>query len=663
MSADWTLAIDFGTSSTVAAAQRGSEPPAIVTFEGGFQMPSAVLLDPQGQFVVGKFAVSQRRMYPDRFIATPKREMRYSEVDLGAPLATVDVVAAVLRRAASEAKRINDGRAPFRVVLTHPATWHEPRRAMLQEAAGRAGLEPVEFLAEPVAAALMYADEDGSDAPVAVYDLGAGTFDVTVLEKSREGPKVVGSPRGIDPLGGLTFDQKLFDVIAARFADEQPEQWERLSNPTNTTEFTERFALDSDIREAKEALSENNSWEIRVLGTEVLVTRDELEELILPEVERTIELTREVLESAGIEANELGALYMVGGASRVPLVKTMLYDALGVQPRTELDRKTVVALGGLRWITSQPFDHGNTPKPADGDATSSTGDPEDDDEERISSSPGRSRLGSVAALLFWSAAAIAAISLFPQFSNGAVPASNGTSRAVSCLGLCAMWVVGGAFLRSRQAVVLMIGAFFLASATLPRVGTPLAQLGSASPSAGFWLVLLSLAVAIAGVHVSFRALSEINLVGFPLSFSSNVETTATRIGVFGIVSVTVLLVVSFLVPWSGSSAVSRTFGSSPVSAVGMSWTALMLACIPVAAVLWRPTLAGMASMTGFIVSQGNIVVASATFHAGNLWIYLQVVALVALAGFCVALSRVRRRELQDQPESCAEAVPEVVAAG
>ena len=127
-------------------------------------------------------------------------------------MATVDVVAAVFERVASEAKRQNDGRAPSRVILTHPATWHEPRRATLTEAAGRAGLEPVELLPEPVAAALMYAEIHSLDAPVAVYDLG-GTFDVTVVEATDQGIRVKGAPKGIDPLGGSSFDQKLFEVL------------------------------------------------------------------------------------------------------------------------------------------------------------------------------------------------------------------------------------------------------------------------------------------------------------------------------------------------------------------------------------------------------------------------------------------------------------------
>ena len=105
LSDEWALAIDFGTSSTVAATQQGDSPPSIVSFDGGNQMPSAVLLNPHEEFVVGTFAINQRRTYPDRFIATPKREMRYSDVPMGVPVATVDVVAAVLERVASEAKR------------------------------------------------------------------------------------------------------------------------------------------------------------------------------------------------------------------------------------------------------------------------------------------------------------------------------------------------------------------------------------------------------------------------------------------------------------------------------------------------------------------------------------------------------------------------------
>ena len=220
---------------------------------------------------------------------------------------------------------------------------------MLTEAAGRAGIEGVELLAEPVAAALMYAENHSILAPVAVYDLGAGTFDVAVLEATDQGIVVKGAPKGIDPIGGLSFDQKLFEVLDARFALERADEWEKLRPPANSVEFSARFNLDADIRAAKEALSETNCWEIPVLGTLMLITREEFEELIRPDVQRTVDLTLEVIASAGVKPADLSGLFMVGGASRVPLVKTMLYDSLGVQPRTEFDPKTVVALGGLRW--------------------------------------------------------------------------------------------------------------------------------------------------------------------------------------------------------------------------------------------------------------------------------------------------------------------------
>ncbi len=128
--------------------------------------------------------------------------------------------------------------------------------------------------------------------------------------------------------------------------------------PRTLAEFSALFNLDADIRTAKEALSEAIRWEIPVLGTLMLITREEFEELIRPDVQRTIDLTLEVITSAGLKPADLSGLFMVGGASRVPLVKTMLYDALGVQPRTEFDPKTVVALGGLRWGALQRADGG-----------------------------------------------------------------------------------------------------------------------------------------------------------------------------------------------------------------------------------------------------------------------------------------------------------------
>ena len=536
---------------------------------------------------------------------------------------------------------------------------------MLVEAAARAGLEPIELLPEPQAAAIMYAEFDSSNAPVAVYDLGAGTFDVSVVEATEDGARVVGSPRGIDPLGGLTFDQKLFDLIEERFKIEQPSQWASLSQPSNSTEFAARFSLDLDIRTAKEALSENNAWEIPVLGTEFLVTREDLEDLIRPEVERSVQLTLEVIASAGLEPADLGGIYMVGGASRVPLVKNMLYDALGVQPRTELDPKTVVALGGLRWLAGRSFEPGiseasHTDELAptvliglEGgtDETNTASDyasrAVSDGDELGASVPGRSTLGSLAAIFLLGAAIVGVISVLPQFADGGVLRSDEASRTFLYLAISCTWIVSAACLRSRQAVVLMVGAFFTAGATVSQVGSPLTLLGSASPKLGFWLIMISFGFAIAGVCLGFVAVSRIGLLGAPGRLSSDTATPDARAVVGAILALTALLAITFLLPWEGTGSLSRTLDVSLNTSFGSCWTALWLALAPIAALVWRPSLAGMALLVGLLLTEMFFVIAAAIFHTGNIWMYLQIVSVLGLAVLFGVLSRIRRNRAEN----------------
>ncbi len=352
---------------------------------------------------------------------------------------------------------------------------------------------------------------------------------------------------------------------------------------------------------------------------------------------------------------------MVGGASRVPLVKSLLYNALGVQPRTELDPKTVVALGGLRWmamkasdkqheaalpaeLTDPPDSSDQVPDQVGGRMAS---DHPEWEEGRDSVRPGRSGAGTVAAILLGSAAVIGLISLLPQFSSGGVPRSSEASRTFLSVGVFATWAVGMALLRSRQAAVLLVGAFFIGGITLPQLGSPLTELGSASPHLGFWLMMASLLLALAGVFWGFVAVDRIRLLGGPSDWRENLGTTHTRFATIGILALTALLAITFLLPWAGSSTISRTFDTSAISSLGTSWTALCLVLIPVAALLWRPALAGMALITGLLVSQALVVVASAIFHAGDVWMYLHVFVLLGLALLFTALARFRRVEVTE----------------
>ena len=193
----WVLGIDFGTSFTVAAQRIGPRSPEVIELGGERRMPSVLVIDPQGNTVVGRAAENLSTAHPNRTIRAPKSRLGDpSPVVLGGrPYSAVDLVAAPLRAVYLEAVR-SVARPPDDVRLTYPAVWPAARSAQLLEAAVRAGIPRPVLVAEPVAAAAAYAESGAiaDGACVAVYDLGGGTFDSAVLQASRGGFVVIGRP-------------------------------------------------------------------------------------------------------------------------------------------------------------------------------------------------------------------------------------------------------------------------------------------------------------------------------------------------------------------------------------------------------------------------------------------------------------------------------------
>src|SRR5689334_1311741 len=191
------LAVDFGTSNTVAVLRRGAGQPTPLLFDASPMLPSGVFAGPDGDVLTGADAERAASGFPAGLEANPKRRIDDGTVWLGErEMPVVDLVAAVFARVRAEATRVA-GHAPSAVMLTHPVAWSHTRLGVLSIAARAAGLGDVSFVAEPVAAAAYFATVLGHDVPVdrclVVYDLGGGTFDVTVLRRRAEGFTVVAS--------------------------------------------------------------------------------------------------------------------------------------------------------------------------------------------------------------------------------------------------------------------------------------------------------------------------------------------------------------------------------------------------------------------------------------------------------------------------------------
>lgn len=341
------LGVDFGTSNTVAVARWPDGRARPILIDGSPLLPSAVYAEPDGQLIVGRDAVHSARIDPARFEPNPKRRIDDGRVLLGdRELPVVDLVAAVLARVAEEWHR-TVGAAPTDVTLTCPATWGAARRSMLAEAAARAGLGDARLVAEPVAAATYFAEVLGRDVPigsvVVVHDFGAGTFDASVVARTGDGFEVL-AVDGRDDIGGLDVDA----AIVEHLQGDDP-QWRRLIEPETVADRRAQRQLWDDVRIAKERLSRTQSADLVVplLNTEIHLTRDELEKLARPVLDQTVQVTRSLLRWADLPEGRLAGVFLVGGASRIPLLATLLHRELGAAPVVIEQPELVVAEGSI----------------------------------------------------------------------------------------------------------------------------------------------------------------------------------------------------------------------------------------------------------------------------------------------------------------------------
>lgn len=358
-SGSWILSVDFGTTSTVAAMTFANGATEVLEVDGERRTPSVVLVDDDGTLVVGNAAVGLAASRPDRTIRAPKRRLGdQTPVVLGGkPFAPVDLVAAILRHVLGEAER-HVGSAPDRVRLTHPATWSRPLQQRLLEAAAKAGMPEAELVPEPVAAAMTAADQGIPEGDhIAIYDLGGGTFDTTVVRSTGQGFVVVGHPIGDRQIGGELFDEALMNHVGSRL---DPDMWEKLQVSDERSWHQASTRLLTECRRVKETLSTHSYGEI-VVGTpsgmiEERVTRDELEAIVAPYLEASIDLLERCVDDVEIDPSSLAGVHMVGGASRMPLAAQMVEEAFpGVGVSRRGDPRTAVAVGAaLVEISEQP---------------------------------------------------------------------------------------------------------------------------------------------------------------------------------------------------------------------------------------------------------------------------------------------------------------------
>ncbi|MBW0104536.1 Hsp70 family protein [Pseudonocardia sp. KRD-291] len=350
----YLLGIDVGTTRTAAAISRSESPgtPEMITLgDHSVDVPSVVFLSGDGSVLVGEAAERRGVGEPDRVAREFKRRLGDpTPVSLGGRPFTAQELSVLLVRHVVDLVVRREGAPPDRIAVTHPASWGAHKKELLGSALAAAGLT-VTFLAEPQAAALRYAGaervEPGST--IAVYDLGGGTFDAAVVRKDAVpgvgvGFTLLGRPEGVEFLGGVDFDQVVFDHVRAAvpeaFAgldESDPQVWAAVAR------------LRRDCCEAKEALSADTEVTIPVWlgGTQLSVRlhRGEFEDLIRPALEETVAALRRAVGSAGLEPAGLSSVLLVGGSSRIPLVAQMVSEQLGRPVSVDADPKNAIAQG------------------------------------------------------------------------------------------------------------------------------------------------------------------------------------------------------------------------------------------------------------------------------------------------------------------------------
>ncbi len=339
------LGVDFGTSNTVAVARWPDGRARTILVDGSPLLPSAVYAEPDGTINVGRDAVHNARRDPTRFEPNPKRRIDDGLVLLGdREVPAVDLIAAVLARVAEEWHRAVGAQEPD-VTLTCPATWGATRRTILAQAAAQAGLNQARLVAEPVAAATYFAEVLGRDVPigsvVVVHDFGAGTFDASVVARTSAGFEVL-AVDGRDDLGGLDIDAAIVEHL-------RTEQWQPLLEPTKIEQRRAQRQLWDDVRIAKERLSRSQSADfvVPLLDVEAHLTRDELDRIARPVLDQTVRITKNLLDWAALPDGQLAGVFLVGGASRIPLVATLLHRELGEAPVVIEQPELVVAEGSI----------------------------------------------------------------------------------------------------------------------------------------------------------------------------------------------------------------------------------------------------------------------------------------------------------------------------
>ena len=341
------IGIDLGTTNSCVAVMEGGEPTVIPNAEGGRTTPSVVAFSKNGERLVGQVAKRQAITNPERTIISIKREMGSSQkTDIdGKSYSPQEISAMILQKLKADAESYL-GEPVTHAVITVPAYFNDAQRQATKDAGKIAGLEVQRIINEPTAAALAYGMDKDGDQKIMVYDLGGGTFDVSILELG-DGIFEVLATNGNNRLGGDDFDQRVIDYLASEF---QKENGIDLKNDKMALQRLKEAAEKAKIELSGVTTTNINLPFITADATgpkhlDVTLTRAKFDELTHDLVVATMEPSKKALADAGLSASNIDKVLLVGGSSRIPAVQEAVKNLTGKEPHKGINPDECVAVG------------------------------------------------------------------------------------------------------------------------------------------------------------------------------------------------------------------------------------------------------------------------------------------------------------------------------
>lgn len=342
------IGIDLGTTNSAFSVMEAGEPEIIVNSEGDRTTPSVVLYEEDGETVVGKTAKNQSVKEPERTIETIKRHMgdedykvQIDEEEYKPEQVSAEILGKIKRDAEDYL-----GEEVEKAVITVPAYFNDNERSSTEAAGEIAGFEVERIINEPTAAAMAYGFDDTQNETILVYDLGGGTFDVTVLEMASGVYEVI-STSGDNNLGGEDWTQRLIDHVVEHFEDQHG------VNLRNDEQAMQRIV--EECEESKKELSSRDHTNITLpflaqkdgepINLDIEIKREDFEDMCSDLVEKTQEPLETSMEDAGVSESDIDTVVLVGGSTRMPMIRQSVKNQVGIDPRNEINPDEAVAEG------------------------------------------------------------------------------------------------------------------------------------------------------------------------------------------------------------------------------------------------------------------------------------------------------------------------------